>query len=264
MTSPEREELVPTPAGQPRRYLVRTFGCQMNEHDSERLAGLFESEGMVAAHSVEDADVVIFNTCCIRENADNRLYGNLGQLRALKQQRPGLQIAVGGCLAQKDRDKVLERAPWVDAVFGTHNVGHAADLLERARREGPVVEILESAATAAEEFPSALPVRRELPFAAWVTVQVGCDNKCAFCIVPSVRGREISRPFSEVVAEVRAIGGPGHRRGDPAGPERQLLRAGPGAAGPGLGGLAGARLYDRRRSGRRPVRPGRGHCSPTC
>jgi tRNA-2-methylthio-N6-dimethylallyladenosine synthase len=177
----------------------------MNEHDSERLAGLLESEGMVAADGAEDADVVIFNTCCIRENADNRLYGNLGQLRALKQQRPGLQIAVGGCLAQKDRDKVLERAPWVDAVFGTHNVGRAAALLERARQEGPQVEILESAATSAGEFPSALPVRRELPFAAWVTVQVGCDNKCAFCIVPSVRGREISRPFSELVEEVRQL-----------------------------------------------------------
>jgi tRNA-2-methylthio-N6-dimethylallyladenosine synthase len=205
VTSPEREEAVPTPADQPRRYLVRTFGCQMNEHDSERLAGLFESEGMVAAQSVEDADVVIFNTCCIRENADNRLYGNLGQLRALKQQRPGLQIAVGGCLAQKDRDKVLERAPWVDAVFGTHNGGHAAALLDRARSEGPLVEILESAATPVDEFPSALPVRRELPFAAWVTVQVGCDNKCAFCIVPSVRGREMSRPFSEVVGEVEQL-----------------------------------------------------------
>jgi tRNA-2-methylthio-N6-dimethylallyladenosine synthase len=186
----------------PRRYFVRTFGCQMNEHDSERLAGLLESEGMVAAEGPEDADVVVFNTCCIRENADNRLYGNLGQLRSLKQQRPGMQIAVGGCLAQKDREKVVERAPWVDAVFGTHNVGRAAQLLEQARSEGPVVEILESAG---EEFPSALPVRRELPFSAWVTIQVGCDNRCAFCIVPSVRGEEISRPFAEVVSEVRQL-----------------------------------------------------------
>jgi tRNA-2-methylthio-N6-dimethylallyladenosine synthase len=177
----------------------------MNEHDSERLAGLFESQGMVAADGAEDADVVIFNTCCIRENADNRLYGNLGQLRAIKQQRPDLQIAVGGCLAQKDRDTVLERAPWVDAVFGTHNVGHAAALLERARTEGPVVEILEAAATDADEFPSALPVRRELPFSAWVTIQVGCDNHCAFCIVPAVRGKEISRPFAEIVAEVEEL-----------------------------------------------------------
>ena len=177
----------------------------MNEHDSERLAGLLEAEGMLPAQSTEDADVVVLNTCCIRENADNRLYGNLGQLRALKQRRPGMQIAVGGCLAQKDRGALLERAPWVDAVFGTHNVGHAAELLERARTEGPVMEILDAAATDREEFPSALPVRREMPFAAWVTIQVGCDNRCAFCIVPAVRGREISRPFAEVVSEVSSL-----------------------------------------------------------
>jgi tRNA-2-methylthio-N6-dimethylallyladenosine synthase len=177
----------------------------MNEHDSERLAGLLRAQGMLPADHIDDADVVVLNTCCIRENADNRLYGNLGQLRAMKQRRPGMQIAVGGCLAQKDRGTVLDRAPWVDAVFGTHNVGHAAVLLERARTEGPVVEILEVAATDAEEFPSALPAHRELPFSAWVTIQVGCDNHCAFCIVPSVRGREISRPFAEVVAEVREL-----------------------------------------------------------
>ena len=192
-------------AGAVRRYFVRTFGCQMNEHDSERLAGLFESQGMVAAGAVEEADVVVLNTCCIRENADNRLYGNLGQLRTLKQRHPGLQIAVGGCLAQKDREKVLERAPWVDAVFGTHNLGHAAALLEQARARGPVVEVLEAAEDEADEFPSALPVKRELPFSAWVTVQVGCDNRCAFCIVPSVRGKEISRPFGEIVGEVAEL-----------------------------------------------------------
>ncbi len=194
---------------QPRRYLVRTFGCQMNEHDSERIAGLLQADGMVPADSPEEADVVVLNTCCIRENADNRLYGNLGQLRALKRTRPGLQIAVGGCLAQKDRDVVMERAPWVDVVFGTHNVGHAAALLERARKAGPVVEILEAAATEAEEFPSALPARRELAFAAWVTIQVGCDNHCAFCIVPAVRGREISRPFAEVCREVEGLAAQG-------------------------------------------------------
>ncbi|MGC8627460.1 MAG: MiaB/RimO family radical SAM methylthiotransferase [Acidimicrobiales bacterium] len=191
--------------GEPRRYFVRTFGCQMNEHDSERIAGLLEADGMLPAGRLEDADVVVLNTCCIRENADNRLYGNLGQLRALKQQRPGMQIAVGGCLAQKDREAVLQRAPWVDVVFGTHNVGHVSNLLGTARAKGPVVEILEVAATDAEEFPSALPVRRELPFAAWVTIQVGCDNHCAFCIVPAVRGKEISRPFGQVVSEVEEL-----------------------------------------------------------
>ncbi len=197
------------PAGDGRRYFVRTFGCQMNEHDSERLAGLLEAQGLVATDSADEADVVILNTCCIRENADNRLYGNLGQLRALKQRRPGMQIAVGGCLAQKDREKVLARAPWVDAVFGTHNVGRATELLRQAESEGPVVEILESALSEADEFPSALPVHRELPFAAWVTIQVGCDNHCAFCIVPAVRGPEISRPFAQVVSEVEQLAGRG-------------------------------------------------------
>jgi tRNA-2-methylthio-N6-dimethylallyladenosine synthase len=201
----DRPLVPPASTSAARRYLVRTFGCQMNEHDSERLAGLLEAEGMVATDNVEDADVVILNTCCIRENADNRLYGNLGQLRAIKQQRPGLQIAVGGCLAQKDREKVVDKAPWVDAVFGTHNVGHAVQLLRRAESEGPTVEILESAALVGDEFPSALPVRRELPFAAWVTIQVGCDNRCAFCIVPAVRGPEISRPFGDVIAEVQQL-----------------------------------------------------------
>ena len=205
MTSELKSPPAQSVAETPRSYHVRTFGCQMNEHDSERLAGLLEAQGLVPAQDVENADVVVFNTCCIRENADNRLYGNLGQFRALKQLRPGMQIAVGGCLAQKDREKVLERAPWVDAVFGTHNVGHAAELLERARTDGPQVEILESAPASAEEFASALPVRRELPFAAWVTIQVGCDNHCAFCIVPAVRGPEISRPFAEIVAEVREL-----------------------------------------------------------
>ena len=184
-----------------RKYLIRTFGCQMNEHDSERLAGLLEADGMEVTTDVDEADVVLLNTCCIRENADNRLYGNLGQLKALKERRPDLQIAVGGCLAQKDRGLIQERAPHVDVVFGTHNVGHAADLLRSAALEGPIMEILEES----NAFPSALPVRRDLPHAAWVTIQIGCDNRCAFCIVPSVRGREISRPFDEIVAEVEQL-----------------------------------------------------------
>ena len=189
-----------------RRYLIRTFGCQMNVHDSERLAGLLEADGMVAADDVDDADVVVLNTCCIRENADNKLYGNLGRLQSLKERNPGMQIAVGGCLAQKDRDLIQARAPQVDAVFGTHNVGRAAELLaEAAQTGGPVMEILEEDLA----FPSALPARRELPYTAWVTIQIGCDNACAFCIVPAVRGKEISRPFDEIVDEVRALAATG-------------------------------------------------------
>jgi tRNA-2-methylthio-N6-dimethylallyladenosine synthase len=190
---------------EPRRYAIRTFGCQMNEHDSERIAGLLEADGLVASTTVEDADVVVLNTCCIRENADNKLYGTLGHLKSLKSSRPGMQIAVAGCLSQKDRDGIVARAGHVDVVLGTHNVHRAATLLDQARREGrPVVEILE--ATAAEDhdaFPSALPVRREVPWAAWVTIQIGCDNRCAFCIVPAVRGPELSRPLDAIVAEVR-------------------------------------------------------------
>jgi tRNA-2-methylthio-N6-dimethylallyladenosine synthase len=184
-----------------RTYSIRTFGCQMNEHDSERLAGLLEAEGLVAAADPDAADVVVLNTCCVRENADNKLYGNLGHLKSLKAARPGMQIAVGGCLAQKDQGIIQARAPHVDVVFGTHNVGDAARLLQRAEVEGPVMEILEES----EAFPSALPVRRDTAHAAWVTIQIGCDNSCAFCIVPAVRGREISRPFEDVVSEVTAL-----------------------------------------------------------
>jgi tRNA-2-methylthio-N6-dimethylallyladenosine synthase len=189
----------------PKKYFVRTFGCQMNEHDSERIAGLLESEGMEAASSQEEADVVVLNTCCIRENADNRLYGTLGHLKSLKDAKPGLQIAVGGCLAQKDKGIVQQRAPWVDAVFGTHNVANAADLLRQAGANGPVMEILEES----EAFPSALPARRDVPWAAWLTIQIGCDNNCAFCIVPSVRGKEISRPFGELLEEATQLAASG-------------------------------------------------------
>ena len=195
---------------EPRRYLIRTFGCQMNEHDSERIAGLLEADGLVAASDQGDADVIVLNTCCIRENADNKLYGTLGHLKSLKDQRPGLEIVVSGCLAQKDQHSIRERAPYVDLVFGTHNVHRAADLLRRAREEGPLTEILEATvADDAELFPSAMPARRELGHAAWVTIQIGCDNSCAFCIVPAVRGEEISRPFDRLVEEVRDLAADG-------------------------------------------------------
>jgi tRNA-2-methylthio-N6-dimethylallyladenosine synthase len=202
----------PTPnlGGVTKRYLVRTFGCQMNEHDSERIAGLLESDGLERTESVEDADVVVLNTCCIRENADNKLYGTLGHLKSLKDARPGLEIMVGGCLAQKDRDLIRERAGHVDVVFGTHNVHRAVDLLHEARVTGPLVEIWEE--TLLEEdgaFPSALPARREVDHAAWVTIQIGCDNTCAYCIVPSVRGKELSRDFGDVVAEVERLAADG-------------------------------------------------------
>jgi tRNA-2-methylthio-N6-dimethylallyladenosine synthase len=184
-----------------RSYEVRTFGCQMNVHDSERLAGLLEGAGYVP---VEEglADVVVFNTCAVRENADNKLYGNLGQLWEHKEVNPGLQIAVGGCLAQKDRDTIVKKAPWVDVVFGTHNIGSLPALLERARHNNEAqVEILESL----ETFPSDLPTKRDSTYAAWVSISVGCNNTCTFCIVPSLRGKEKDRRPGEILAEIKAL-----------------------------------------------------------
>ena len=201
-----RERRTPTRVG--KRYLVRTFGCQMNEHDSERIAGMFESDGMLPAEDAAGADVVLINTCCIRENADNRLYGNLGQLKALKQERPGMRIMVSGCLAQKDRDTVMARAPWVDVVLGTHNLHRALTLLDHAEEWGPVTEIWDETASI-DDVPSTLPARREVPHSAWVTITIGCNNGCTFCIVPVVRGREISRRPGDVIREVAALAAEG-------------------------------------------------------
>ncbi len=182
----------------------------MNEHDSERLAGLLAAEGMERAGDVDSADVVILNTCCVRENADNRLYGHLGHLKSLKARRPGMQIAVGGCLAQKDRELLRERAPQVDLVFGTHNLASAPELLRRVTLEGPLVEVLdEPVADGDQAHASALGADRDLPWSAWVTIQTGCDNSCAFCIVPAVRGREVSRPIGDLVSEVESLSASG-------------------------------------------------------
>ncbi len=174
----------------------------MNVHDSERLAGLLEAAGYRRAADGTDADVVVFNTCAVRENADNKLYGNLSHLAPRKQADPDMQIAVGGCLAQKDRETVLRKAPWVDVVFGTHNIGSLPALLDRARHNRVAqVEIVE----ALQEFPSALPASRESSYAAWVSISVGCNNTCTFCIVPALRGKEVDRRPGDVLAEVQTL-----------------------------------------------------------
>ncbi|MFI9489094.1 tRNA (N6-isopentenyl adenosine(37)-C2)-methylthiotransferase MiaB [Promicromonospora sp. NPDC052451] len=190
----------------PRTYLVRTLGCQMNVHDSEHMAGMLEQAGYQRATSEDEAastaDVVVINTCAVRENAATRLYGNLGQLASIKAARPGMQIAVGGCLAQKDRGDIVAKAPWVDVVFGTHNLDALPVLLERARHnEAAQVEIAESL----QVFPSTLPTRRESVYAGWVSISVGCNNTCTFCIVPHLRGKERDRRPGEVLAEVEAL-----------------------------------------------------------
>ena len=185
-----------------RTYQVRTYGCQMNVHDSERLSGLLEDAGYVPAMEGSTADVVVFNTCAVRENADNRLYGNLSHLVPVKADHPGMQIAVGGCLAQKDQGDILAKAPWVDVVFGTHNIGSLPVLLERARiAQEAQVEIKE----ALEVFPSTLPTKRDSAYAAWVSVSVGCNNTCTFCIVPALRGKEKDRRPGDILSEIRAL-----------------------------------------------------------
>ena len=184
-----------------RRYLLRTFGCQMNEHDSERIAGLLESDGMTPTDEAGEAEIVVFNTCAIRENADNRLYGNLGHLRPLKERNPRLRVVVAGCLAQKDRGRIQERAPWVDVVVGTHALPQLLELIRLAETEGPQMDVREYT----EVFPSALPARRKVAHHAWVSIAVGCDNRCSFCIVPLVRGPQLSRPIGDVLAEVQGL-----------------------------------------------------------
>ncbi len=195
-----------TAESQPRTYEVKTYGCQMNVHDSERLTGLLEDAGYVATPAGEQADVVVFNTCAVRENADNKLYGNLSHLAPVKALNPGMQIAVGGCMAQKDRDTIIDRAPYVDVVFGTHNIGSLPALLDRARsQEEAQVEILESLSV----FPSTLPTKRDSAYAAWVSISVGCNNTCTFCIVPALRGKEKDRRPGEILAEIEALVGEG-------------------------------------------------------
>ena len=185
----------------PRTYEVRTFGCQMNVHDSERLSGSLEAAGYIPADG-EQADVVVINTCAVRENADNKLYGTLGHLASTKRVHDGMQIAVGGCLAQKDKNVILERAPYVDVVFGTHNMGALPALLERARHNGEAqLEILESL----DVFPSTLPTKRESTYSGWVSISVGCNNTCTFCIVPALRGKEKDRRPGDILAEIRSL-----------------------------------------------------------
>jgi tRNA-2-methylthio-N6-dimethylallyladenosine synthase len=187
------------------RYLIRTFGCQMNEHDSERIAGLLEADGLVRTEEAERAEVVVLNTCAVRQNADDRLYGNLGRLLPVKERNPRMRIVVAGCLAQKDRGQIQRRAPWVDVVVGTHALPNVLDLLRAAERDGPQMDVREYT----EVFPSALPARREVRHHAWVSVSVGCDNRCTFCIVPLVRGPQRSRALGDVLAEVQALAADG-------------------------------------------------------
>ena len=189
-------------------YYIRTFGCQMNAHDSERISGLLEADGMVPVHNADDADIIVLNTCTIRENADQKLFGYLGALKSVKARHPRLQIVVGGCSAQNERESVRERAPWVDVVFGTHNTHRVLDLLDHAFEWGPITEVWDETLSI-DDIPSTLPPVRRAAHSAWVTITIGCNNSCTFCIVPTVRGREISRRPGDVVGEVRRLAAEG-------------------------------------------------------
>ncbi len=179
--------------GMKKNYAVVTLGCQMNVHDGERISGVLESAGWREA-SLKDADAVIFLTCCVRGSAERRFYGRLSSLKPLKD-RKGILIAVGGCLAQKEGLRLLERAPYVDLVFGTQQYPRIAELLARAA-EGA------TCATGMDGLHlDNIPVKRKEDFRAWITITHGCDNFCSYCVVPFVRGREASRPAPEILAE---------------------------------------------------------------
>ena len=191
-----------------KRYFVTTFGCQMNAHDSERIKGLLESIGLGEAPSQDEADVVVFNTCTIRQKPDQRLAAHLAQARTLKDHDPERVIAVGGCYAEAQRERIFERYPFVDVAFGPGSIGHLADWLG-AGGEGPRPPRGRFAEWT--QFAGDLPAHRERAFQAWVQVSMGCNSKCAYCIVPAVRGREQSRRPGDIVAEVTSLAADGVR-----------------------------------------------------
>jgi tRNA-2-methylthio-N6-dimethylallyladenosine synthase len=178
-----------------RLYTLITFGCQMNIHDAERISGVLNQAGWTETPIVEEADAIILLTCCVRESAEQRLYGRLASLKPLKGLKP-ITIAVGGCLAQNEGQRLLQRAPHVDLVFGTHHYPHIASLLKKAEEEVTCVIGMDGVELAS------IPFHRKNPFRAWVTITHGCDNYCSYCIVPFVRGPEQSRPEIEVIDEV--------------------------------------------------------------
>jgi tRNA-2-methylthio-N6-dimethylallyladenosine synthase len=189
-----------------KRYHVTTFGCQMNAHDSERIKGMLESLGLGEAVSPDEADVVVFNTCTIREKPDTRLAAYLGNAAARKRERPDLVIAVGGCYAEAQRERIFEQYPFVDVAFGPGSIPHLADWIGAGG-----TGVVPGRFGTHEHFAADLPQRRERSFQAWVQVSMGCNSKCAYCIVPAVRGREQSRRPGEIVAEVSALGRSGVR-----------------------------------------------------
>jgi tRNA-2-methylthio-N6-dimethylallyladenosine synthase len=189
-------------------YHLKTFGCQMNKHDSEKIAGMLQEQGMVSVSDPREADAIVFMTCCVRENADERLYGQVASLKAVKSSGTAAEdkrkvIAVGGCIGQRDGEELVKRIPHIDVVFGTHNVSHLPTLLAEAYHQGArQIEILDDSV---DEFAADLPSAPESSFHAWLPITVGCDNFCSYCVVPYVRGREKSRPFETIVSQAEEL-----------------------------------------------------------
>jgi tRNA-2-methylthio-N6-dimethylallyladenosine synthase len=187
-----------------KRYHVTTFGCQMNEHDSERMKGMLESLGYAEAPVADEADLILFNTCSIRESADSRFVAHLGHAKRMKKERPGVVVGVGGCWAQSVKDEVFQRFPFVDVAFGPGQINKLAEFLTAD-------ELTAQGYFEFEGFPAHLPTKRDRDFQAWVQIAVGCNLKCSYCIVPSTRGRESSRPYEQLVAEVERLAADGVR-----------------------------------------------------
>jgi tRNA-2-methylthio-N6-dimethylallyladenosine synthase len=187
-----------------KRYHLTTFGCQMNEHDSERMKGMLESLGYSESDSRRDADLILFNTCSIREKADDRFISHLGEAKHVKTSRPDVVIGVGGCWAQSVKEEVFERFPFVDVAFGPGQVHKLAEFLTSD-------SLTAQGFFEFEGFTGRLPAKRTRPFQGWMQVSVGCNCACSYCIVPSTRGREVSRPAAELLAEARALASDGVR-----------------------------------------------------
>jgi tRNA-2-methylthio-N6-dimethylallyladenosine synthase len=194
-----------------RRYHLTTFGCQMNAHDSERIKGLLEELGLGESSALDEADVIVFNTCTIRAKPDQRLAAHLAQARALKKADPARVIAVGGCYAEAQRDALFERFPFVDVAFGPGSIPHLADWLGAGGYGTPSRAVARGRFAEWNHFAGHLPSRRERPFQAWVQISMGCNSKCSYCIVPAVRGRERSRELDDIVSEIRALADDGVR-----------------------------------------------------
>lgn len=190
-------------------YWQRTFGCQMNENDAERVSGMLEEAGALPVLAIEEADIAVFLTCCVREKAELRLMGQVASIKNVPNAHKTKRIiAVGGCVGQLEGVSLRDELSHVDIVFGTHNLGHLVDLIQRRLATGePQVETID----VNDGFSSDLPVRREKPWHAWVPIMTGCDNFCSYCIVPYVRGREMSRPLDDVAAELAMLADEGIR-----------------------------------------------------